>query len=67
MSKAASHPSCEHHHLAAARHVAAAYHHLQAIEQYDKGDHEAAKAEATSAHQDCEVAHNHATKALAEK
>lgn len=59
MSDTKSHPSCEHHHLAAAHHVAAAYHHLQAIDQHDKNDHKGAKAQADTADWESAAAHKH--------
>lgn len=57
MSDTKSHPSCEHHHLAAAHHVAAAYHHLQAIDQHDKCNPGAAVEHADAANKEDGKAH----------
>ena len=64
MSSTTSHPSCEHHHLAAARHVAAAYHHMKAIEEHDKGNHEGGEKLATTAQTEGMDAHQHAKTAV---
>lgn len=64
MSDTTSHPSCEHHHLAAARHVAAAYHHMQAIAEHDKGNHQAGATLATTAQTEGEGACHHGKTAV---
>ncbi len=64
MSDTKSHPSCEHHHLAAARHVAAAYHHLQAVAEHDKTYSAGAKTHCDAAHKDSGAALKHSTTAV---
>lgn len=63
MSDTKSHPSCEHHHLAAAHHVAAAYHHLQAIDQHDKCNPGEAKIHTDAAQKEDGAAHKCSMKA----
>lgn len=65
MTDTTSHPSCEHHHLAAARHVAAAYHHMQAIAEHDKGNHKAGETLAAAAHNESGDANKHSANAVA--
>ena len=62
----ATHPACEHHHLAAARHVAAAYHHLQAIDEHNDCHNDAAMTHAETAHAESAAAQKHSTAAVAQ-
>ncbi len=62
----ATHPACEHHHLAAAQHVAAAYHHMQAIDQHHECHHDAAKTHAETAQTASAAAQKHSMTAAAQ-